>query len=115
MDIHASRASLLLLGVLLPYRCWCVRPTNPSPFLFKEPPRPSSSFFLPLLLKDDEEPSGTEFSPDGGYIPRILFLNSAGDVQNDVYNKQGSDQYKYYYSDSGAVLKGMQDAAEHFA
>eukprot|EP00729_Bicosta_minor_P000581 gene581-30140_t len=69
---------------------------------------------VPTAL-DDEEPSGTEFSPDGGYIPRILFLNSAGDVQNEVYNKQGSDQYKYYYSDSGAVLKGMQDAAEHFA
>eukprot|EP00729_Bicosta_minor_P004460 gene4460-21695_t len=71
--------------------------------------------FVMVNTEDDEEPSGTEFSPDGGYIPRILFLNSAGDVQNDVYNKQGSDQYKYYYSDSGAVLKGMQDAAEHFA
>ena len=55
------------------------------------------------------------YSPDGGYIPRILFLNSAGEVQTDVFNKAGSDQYKFYYSDSGAVVKGMQDAAKHFA
>lgn len=25
-------------------------------------------------LKDDEEPSDAKYSPDGGYIPRILFI-----------------------------------------
>jgi hypothetical protein len=36
-------------------------------------------------------------------------------VQKDVYNKGGSDQYKYYYSDAGAVEQGMKDATAFFA
>lgn len=43
--------------------------------------------------EDDEEPTGS-YSPDGGYIPRILFLNADAEVDETIYNKAGSDKYK---------------------
>merc|ERR1712146_506136 len=73
-----------------------------------------SSKFVMVNVEDDEEPEGSEFTPDGVYIPRILFLDSDGKVQPDVYNTLGSDKYKYYYSDPGAVETGMSKAIEFF-
>ena len=31
-------------------------------------------------LQDEEEPSDANYSPDGGYIPRILFVGKKIDV-----------------------------------
>ena len=49
--------------------------------------------FVMVNVEDDEEPEGAEYSPDGGYIPRILYIKN-GEVQKDVYNTGGSDKYK---------------------
>ena len=57
--------------------------------------------------EDDEEPQGSEFSPDGGYIPRILFLDAQGSVLEDVINTGGSPQHKYFYPDPAAILTSM--------
>ena len=35
------------------------------------------SIFLIELLQDDQEPKDPKFSPDGGYIPRILFMGKS--------------------------------------
>eukprot|EP00959_Pyramimonas_sp_CCMP1952_P152993 3200480-Pyramimonas_sp.AAC.1 len=35
-------------------------------------------------LRDGEEPHGSEYTPDGGYIPRILFLSKDGKIQNSI-------------------------------
>ena len=37
--------------------------------------------------------------------------DSSYTVKTELLNKGMSDQYKYYYSDAGAVLTGMQSAA----
>lgn len=39
-----------------------------------------SYYGLYLILKDEEEPRDEDFSPDGGYIPRILFLGKATEL-----------------------------------
>ena len=43
---------------------------------------------------DDDEPKGDQYTPDGGYIPRILFLDTEGTVMTQHVNKGGNDKYK---------------------
>jgi len=70
--------------------------------------------FVMVNLQDDEEPSDTAYQPDGGYIPRIVYLNPDGKVRPDISNKKRPEKYKYYYSDDKEVLMGMKDAAVAF-
>ncbi|XP_037777058.1 thioredoxin domain-containing protein 12-like [Penaeus monodon] len=48
--------------------------------------------------------------PDGGYIPRILFLDSEGNVHPELYNVNGNSKYKYFYFDDKSVVASMKEA-----
>ncbi|XP_071800102.1 thioredoxin domain-containing protein 12-like [Asterias amurensis] len=69
-----------------------------------------SKKFIMVNVQDDEEPSDSKYVPDGGYIPRILFLNSVGEVQTELINKAGNPKYKYYYPDVSGVVATMNEA-----
>ncbi|KAF3857962.1 hypothetical protein F7725_011163 [Dissostichus mawsoni] len=62
--------------------------------------------------KDEEEPKDETYSPDGGYIPRILFLDPSGKVHPEITNKNGNPNYKYFYSNAEHVVSGMKEAQE---
>jgi protein-disulfide reductase (glutathione) len=60
-------------------------------------------------LEDDEEPSDAAFKPDGGYIPRGLFLiNGVVDASLKVPN--GNPKYAYYYSNEPQLLDAFNAA-----
>ena len=50
-----------------------------------------------INVHDDEEPkNGDKWKPDGGYIPRILFVDpDTGDVIKDATYEHGNPKYKY--------------------
>ena len=52
------------------------------------------------IYKDDEEPKEEKYAPDGGYIPRILFVNKSGEVQTEFFNEGGNEKFKYFYMDA---------------
>lgn len=68
--------------------------------------------FVMINVEDDEEPQDTKFQIDGSYIPRIYILDSAGRVQEDIYNKNGNPSYKYYYGNERGIVSSMKEALE---
>nr|KAI8754382.1 thioredoxin domain-containing protein 12-like isoform X2 [Biomphalaria glabrata] len=83
-----------------------------------------SSEFIMVNMEDEDEVKNPDLQPDGTYFPRILFLDSEGNVLTDVYNKEGSNQhghlmknimykksgaYKYYYPDPKSIVDSMNE------
>ncbi len=66
--------------------------------------------FVVVNAVDDEEPAGAEFAPDGGYIPRILFLSPKGEVMTDpvAQNHAAGAQYRYFHSSPATVVETMK-------
>ena len=52
---------------------------------------------------------------DGGYIPRILFLDWKGNVVPELQTPRGNPQYKYFYSTDKQIVDGMNNAMKFFA
>jgi len=53
-----------------------------------------SKKFVMVNVMDDQEPQDDLYKPDGGYIPRVLFFDSKGDLLKDVINETGNAKYK---------------------
>ncbi|XP_021373424.1 thioredoxin domain-containing protein 12-like [Mizuhopecten yessoensis] len=99
--------------MLIIHKSWCgacksLKPKVEESTAIKE----LSKEFVMVNTEDDEEPSDSKFTPDGGYIPRIFFLDNNGEVLNDHYNKDGNSQYKYYYYSPDHIVKSMKAVLE---
>jgi len=66
-----------------------------------------SNDFIMINVEDDEEPRNSEFKPDGGYIPRILFMDASGKVIPEQVNPN-STQWKYFYGETQSIVESMR-------
>ncbi|KAL8562291.1 hypothetical protein ACOMHN_037247 [Nucella lapillus] len=105
---HTDSSSRGKPTLLLIHKSWCGACKAFKPrFAESQDIQKLSQKFHMVNVEDDEEPSGTQYTPDGGYIPRVLFFDSQGQLLKDVYNKNGNAKYKYYYSSPNALVESM--------
>ncbi len=102
--------------MLVIHKSWCGACKSLRPrFAESAAIKSESEHFVMVNVVDDEEPKGEQYSPDGGYIPRVLFLDADGNVLSDVVNVGGNDKYKYYYSDGDSIARSMAMARKRVA
>ncbi|PNF40049.1 Thioredoxin domain-containing protein 12 [Cryptotermes secundus] len=95
--------------MLIIHKTWCgaCKALKPQ-FAASKEIEDLSSHFVMVNAEDDEEPKEEQYSPDGGYIPRILFIEPAGKVRTDFFNEDGNASYKYFYSNADSVAATMR-------
>jgi len=65
--------------------------------------------------QDKEKDKTGAYAPDGGYIPRTVFLAPDGTVATDVHAPRPQYQYFYDEKDPASVLAGMDAALTKLA
>jgi len=99
-------------AMLVIHKTWCGACKSLKPkFAESKEIEAESQNFIMINLQDDEEPKDASFAPDGGYIPRIIYVSPDGIPRPDIFNKNRPDQYKYFYSSAEEVVQGMKAAS----
>ncbi|KAH9503290.1 Thioredoxin domain-containing protein 12 [Bulinus truncatus] len=68
-----------------------------------------SQSFVMVNLEQSEVPNDRRFSPDGTYVPRILFFDPEGHLK-DIKSMDGD--YEYNYRTEQDLIRKMRIAAE---
>ena len=72
-----------------------------------------SSKFVMVNAKFGQEPSNEpKLSIDGKYVPRIIFMDSEGNVLEEVINKKGNPKFKYFHQTAQTVVEAMESVLE---
>lgn len=97
--VHASWCS----------QCKALRPAFADPALVA-----LSDRFVMINVDQDLEPSSQQHGPDGRYVPRVLFFDAAGNLDEQLLNSSRR-RYKYYYSPHDDLVGAMRQALERHA
>jgi hypothetical protein len=97
--VHASWCS----------QCKALRPSFADPDLVA-----LSDQFVMINVDQDREPASQDYGPDGRYVPRVLFFDSAGSLDSELLNT-ARRKYKYYYSPHDDLVAKMRQALERHA
>lgn len=68
----------------------------------------SKQYIMVSVDGKENDKLGSEFAPDGGYIPRILFAEPSGKLRPDIKNPASPAQYKYFYTSAAQVAQALE-------
>lgn len=69
-----------------------------------------SEDFVMVHADQDVVPEAALYAPDGTYIPRVMFLDSSGNVDRELQNPGRTDKFRYFYSPQEDLVGTMRKA-----
>ena len=71
-----------------------------------------SERFVMVHLDQDAHPEAMGYGPDGSYIPRVMFLDDDGAVDQGLQNPNRPDRFRYFYTPKEDLVATMRRALE---
>ena len=96
---------------LIVFTEWCPHCKNYSG-VFHDPKvvERAKSFVMIRIDQDKDKDVSKKYQPDGGYIPRTVFLKSDGTLEPSIHAPRPSYQYFYNETDPAPLLASMDEA-----
>ncbi|XP_059099139.1 thioredoxin domain-containing protein 12-like [Tigriopus californicus] len=105
--IQAQQENKPIVAVI--HRTWCGACKALKPHFVASPEIEGlSQNFVMINSHDEADFTDDKFSPDGGYIPRILFFDAQGQLMADIV--QRTDKYMYFHSQPDTIVQAMKTA-----
>lgn len=101
--------------MLVVHTSWCPRCKELSKQLANDELVHLSERFAVVNLDQDNAPEAMDFASSGTYVPRVLFLDAEGKIDESIVNAR-SPRYPYFYTSARDVIASMRNAlAKHEA
>jgi len=71
-----------------------------------------SEQFVMVHLDQDQHPEAALYGPDGQYIPRVMFLDADGNVDQQLQNPNRPTRYRYFYTPQEDLVATMREALD---
>lgn len=71
-----------------------------------------SEKFVMVHVDQDAHPEATLYGPDGQYIPRVMFLDQDGNVDQWLQNPNRPSRYRYFYTPQEDLVATMRQALD---
>lgn len=71
-----------------------------------------SERFVMVHVDQDAHPEAALYGPDGKYIPRVMFLDANGNVDQDLQNPNRRNRYSYFYTPQEDLVATMRQALD---
>jgi protein-disulfide reductase (glutathione) len=107
---EAKQSSMPLMLVV--HTEWCNNCQKLKPTFARERLAQLSEQFVMVHVDQDTQPQAMLYSPDGDYIPRVLFLDPDGNIDSQLQNPNRRDRFRYFYTPEDDLVARMREALD---
>ena len=100
--------------MMVVHTSWCGRCKALKPSFSRDEVVELSKKFVMVNVDQDRVPAAEAYTPDGSYIPRVLFFSPEGELDTEITNSRGG-KYSYFYVPQDDLTQSMNKALERHA
>lgn len=98
--------------MLVVHTSWCGNCQKLKPSFADPKLEQLSEQFVMVHVDQDQHPEATLYGPDGQYIPRVMFLDDDGNVDQRLQNPKRPHRYRYFYTPQEDLVATMRQALD---